>query len=67
MDALFGVLQSKIILFFLYHLGHNGQLFELSCHQLNHCVQNEKNKKQFSLESVHKLLEYISSHSTCTD
>ena len=28
MDALFGVFQSKMILFFLYHLGDNGQLFE---------------------------------------
>ena len=45
MDALFGVFQSKMILFFLYHLGRNGQLFEHTCHQLNHCVQNKKNEK----------------------
>ena len=34
MGALFGVFQSKMILFFLYHSGHNGQLFEHACHQL---------------------------------
>ena len=67
MDALFEVFQSKMILFFLYHLGHNGQLFEHACHQLNNCVQNQKHEKSFSLASVHEHLDYINSHLTCTD
>ena len=57
-NTLFGEFQSKIILFFLYHLCHNCQLFKHACHQLNHCMQDKKNEKSFCLASVHKLLDY---------
>ena len=44
MYALFRGAQCKMIIFFPNHLGHNHQLFENTCHQLNKCVQNQANE-----------------------
>ena len=56
MDALFELFQS-----FLCYYQH-----QHTYHQLNYCVQNQKNEI-FSLASVHELLDNVSSHSICTD
>ena len=66
MNELFGVFQSKMIVFFLYQLGHNGQLFEHTCHELNLVVKIKKEEIISSCIST-RTPDCINSHSTRID
>ena len=39
---------ANLLSFFLFQLGHNAQLFEHTCHQLNHCMLKIKKEIIFS-------------------